>query len=305
VHGHGILCLVTRNKNKSIRVRSHDTNPGCQHPNVSQLVRKPKTGTNSTLSPVEARPLTTSPHPPYLPPSPLTSPPRPPVRPARSRTIRLLETVLSFFSIPSHSCSCLPSLYTPRRQTLLPMLLRSLSLFLSASASVLAQTQIAYDSAHNTTSIGGTWSSGSRNVTTGPVGVFRSRFFFPTDALFISLSSMQTYVQPNTRSFSFPTNTGVSFSLCVDTSLFVSLMSDTILRIDSIFYSDESTGWFEVLRYRMTGNGAYPCLPQSAASSFPLTTELTPPHVQAQAQNVSPSFLTGPMGNSLSNPMGL
>jgi len=89
------------------------------------------------------------------------------------------------------------------------MLLRSLTFFLTASASALAQT--VYDSAHNVTPITGTWSSGSMNVTTG-----------------------SSYVQPNAKTFTFPTNTGISFSF------------------------DESSMWYEVLRYRMEGNGASP-----------------------------------------------
>ena len=56
------------------------------------------------------------------------------------------------------------------------MLLRSLTFLLAASASALAQT--VYDSAHNVTPITGTWSSGSMNVTTGAVRLFRPRFFF-------------------------------------------------------------------------------------------------------------------------------
>jgi hypothetical protein len=51
------------------------------------------------------------------------------------------------------------------------MFLTSLALLIYASASALAQ-QIVYDVAHNTTPITGTWSSGSGNVTTGPVRMF-------------------------------------------------------------------------------------------------------------------------------------
>lgn len=139
------------------------------------LVRKPKTGTNSTLSPVSHTLL-----PPSLPPSPSLT-----LLPAQCASI--LHTVLSLSpnSPPnqSHNSPDLP-LY-PRRQHLYPMLLRSLALILSASASVLAQ-QIVYNSAHNVTSIQGTWSSGSRNVTTGTVGVFCFTRFFLCVALFIS-----------------------------------------------------------------------------------------------------------------------
>jgi hypothetical protein len=185
----------------------------------------------------------------------LTSPPLPPGRPVRSRTIRLLETVLSFFSIPPHSCSCLPSLYTPRRQTLLPMLLRSLSLFLSASASVLAQTQVVYDSAHNTTSIGGTWSSGSRNVTTGPVGVFKSRLYFPVTP-YSSLFNVDVRAAKH-QNLLFPYE--YRCLLFIVRRYLSVCLSNERHDIEDRFnlYSDESTGWFEVLRYRMTGNGAY------------------------------------------------
>jgi len=89
------------------------------------------------------------------------------------------------------------------------MLLRSLAFFLTASASALAQTD--FSAAHNVTAIGGTWSSGSMNVTTGP-----------------------TYVQPNSRTFTVPVNTGVSMSF------------------------DETSMWCEALRYRMYGYGPSP-----------------------------------------------
>ncbi|KAH9973928.1 chaperone for protein-folding within the ER, fungal-domain-containing protein, partial [Russula compacta] len=92
------------------------------------------------------------------------------------------------------------------------MLLRSLVFLVSASASAFAQ-QIVYDVAHNTTPIEGTWSSGSMNVTTGT-----------------------TYANPNNKTFSYPTNTGQSFT-------------------------NEATMWFEVLRFRMYSNGSYPNCP--------------------------------------------
>ncbi|KAI9448924.1 chaperone for protein-folding within the ER, fungal-domain-containing protein [Russula earlei] len=99
------------------------------------------------------------------------------------------------------------------------MLLTSFVLLLSASTSALAQT--VYDAAHNVTPITATWSSGSMNVTTG-----------------------STYVNPLNKTFSYPTNTGISFS----------------------FYED--VGWFEVLRYRIYGNDGFqrvedPCAARS------------------------------------------
>jgi len=93
------------------------------------------------------------------------------------------------------------------------MLLTSFAFLIYASAAALAQSQtpIVYNTAHNVTSISGTWSSGSGNVTTGP-----------------------TYVFPANESFSYPTNTGMSYSF------------------------DEASGWFEVFRFRMNGNGSAP-----------------------------------------------
>ncbi len=79
---------------------------------------------------------------------------------------------LLFFSAHVHkACHPNPSIYTPHSQSL-PMLLASLAVLISASASTLAQqTQIAYDSAHNVTPITGTWSSGAMNVVTGAVRI--------------------------------------------------------------------------------------------------------------------------------------
>lgn len=100
----------------------------------TQLVRKPKTGTNSTHS--------------YFRPHSLATTPLP-------------------FSPP-------PSFAFYTEYPFLSMLLSSLAFLIYASASALAQSQtpIVYDVAHNATPISGTWSSGSRNVTTGAVRMF-------------------------------------------------------------------------------------------------------------------------------------
>lgn len=113
----------------------------------TQLVRKPKTGTNSTLSrthwSILSFPLLSSPHP-------------------RRSFLSFLHTyakraLLSPPSIPLTSKS--------------PMLLTSFAFLICASASALAQ-QVVYDTAHNVTPITGTWSSGAMNVVTGPVRMF-------------------------------------------------------------------------------------------------------------------------------------
>ena len=80
----------------------------------------------------------------------------------------------------------------------IPMLLPSFAFLIYASAAALVQgqTQTVYNTAHNVTSISGTWSSGSGNVTTGPVRMFvrllwhslirgnwcRLMYFLPTKA---------------------------------------------------------------------------------------------------------------------------
>jgi len=138
------------------------------------LVRKPKTGTNSTLLPT----FTRFPHalcPPYLPsfPSSLV---------AQCAPFQLLRTSFLFFPPPvrlAKHCRRQLSLYTPSSRVY-PMLLRSLAFFLTASASALAQTD--FSAAHNVTAIGGTWSSGSMNVTTGQVRVFCALFLLALSA---------------------------------------------------------------------------------------------------------------------------
>ena len=78
---------------------------------------------------------------------------------------------LLLFSTHLHKASPY-TLYPPTHKS--PMLLTSLAFLVCASTSALAQQQpqIVYDNAHNATSITGTWSSGSMNVTTGSVRVF-------------------------------------------------------------------------------------------------------------------------------------
>ncbi len=124
-----------------------------------KLVRKPKTGTNSTTWPTLTLPLPSFPS--ASSPSALPPP-------------SILKTVLSFSLAHLAKLSRRqPFLYTPF-VTSSPMLLRSLAFLLSVSAFALAQ--IVYDSAHNVTPITGTWSSGSMNVTTGAVSIFSRAF---------------------------------------------------------------------------------------------------------------------------------
>ena len=59
--------------------------------------------------------------------------------------------------------------------------------------------------------------------------------------------------------------------------------------------------WYEVLRYRMQGNGTYSAARYIAIYPPPLN---TPSRPQVQAPNVSPLSSTGPMDNLLSIPMG-
>jgi hypothetical protein len=67
--------------------------------------------------------------------------------------------------------------------------------------------QMNLDSIHNVTSLEGTWSSGSKAVTTGDVRSNRKH----TSS--ISLIRLQTFANPINRTFTYPTNTGVAFSL--------------------------------------------------------------------------------------------
>jgi hypothetical protein len=55
--------------------------------------------------------------------------------------------------------------------------------------------------------------------------------------------------------------------------------------------------WYEVMRYRMTGNRVYHA---AYYSIFFSDTQPRPFYLQLKAQNVSPLSLTGTMGNLLS-----
>lgn len=66
-----------------------------------------------------------------------------------------------------------------------------------AASSVLAQ-DILFDSAHNATTIIGSWTSGSKDVTAG---------LRPQTGL--------GFANPAQMSFTYPTNAGVSYALCV------------------------------------------------------------------------------------------
>ncbi|KAF5346137.1 hypothetical protein D9758_009939 [Tetrapyrgos nigripes] len=94
----------------------------------------------------------------------------------------------------------------------------SLLLALASLSAIIAQEvvtvdqgeQIQFDAEHNATSLIGTWSSGSQSVQTGP-----------------------GFANPRNRSFTYPRNTGVSYSFTDD-------------------------GWYEISRYRLQANGQDP-----------------------------------------------
>lgn len=87
------------------------------------------------------------------------------------------------------------------------MLLSTLVPFFLAALPSLAQ-DIRYDSAHNATPITGTWSTGSRAVSTGPVrrSTLDQR---SADRTYVP----QGFANPANQSFIYPKNTGVSYSL--------------------------------------------------------------------------------------------
>ena len=194
------------------------------------MVRKPKTGTNSTLS------LTLwSTH--FL-FSSLSLRPRHPRRPF-------------FCLLPTFTKRALLIPLSIPPTTKSPMFLTSLAFLLGASASALAQSQIVYDSAHNVTPITGTWSSGSMNVVTGAVRMF---VHLPWHLLITGIWSSNTFSL--TTKASHTPKLQVFHLHCASASLFFFYRGPKILRNLFFFFSNEAVGWFEVLRYRMNGNGA-------------------------------------------------
>ncbi|ESK85862.1 rot1 protein [Moniliophthora roreri MCA 2997] len=104
------------------------------------------------------------------------------------------------------------------------------------SAAQTNQGPIQYDAAHNATSIVGTWSTGNKDVRTGP-----------------------DFANPSNVSFTYPANTGESYS-----------------------FSDD--GWYEISRFRMNSNasepncitavmywthGTYELLPNGSIATYP------------------------------------
>ena len=75
-------------------------------------------------------------------------------------------------------------------------------------ATPLVYSQILYDVTHNATSLVGTWSSGSKAVSTGPVSaIIQNHRNIPTHA-------SQGFANPTNMSFTYPSVTGISYSLC-------------------------------------------------------------------------------------------
>ena len=171
--------------------------------------------------------------------SPLPSSPFVPAIPASPSFV--------FYPLPqSESSLSIPP--TPKSQ----MLLTSLAFLLYASALALAQ-QIVYDSAHNVTPITGTWSSGSMNVVTGSVRMF----VFLLWHLLITGKWCSNSFLLTTRASHTPKLRAFLLH-CAFISRFV-YRKPKMLRYcfpSFFFFSNEALGWFEVLRYRMNGNGA-------------------------------------------------
>jgi hypothetical protein len=85
------------------------------------------------------------------------------------------------------------------------MIFTSLLLLLATSA----RGQTVYDAAHNVTAITGTWSSGSRNVITGPVSCVFDNSSFPDS----SCCGFKGFATPSQEGFTYPKTTGMSYSL--------------------------------------------------------------------------------------------
>lgn len=85
------------------------------------------------------------------------------------------------------------------------------SLVISVLGQDDTQGPIKYDVAHNMTSIYGTWSSGSKNVVTGPVCCIPATPTLLIDQFIFS----KGFANPANMTFVYPKTTGVSYSLCV------------------------------------------------------------------------------------------
>ena len=107
---------------------------------------------------------------------------------------------------------------------------------------------IVFDSEHNYTSITGTWSSGSKNVMTGPVSLFLKKL---GSTLFCLTSMLQGFANPLNQTFTYPSTTGIAYSLCVSSLSLDSIEAD----VTWLFSTDD--GFYEISRYRFTGNGAW------------------------------------------------
>ena len=121
---------------------------------------------------------------------------------------------------------------------------------------------IVYDSAHNVTSIVGTWSSGSQNVVTGAVSI--------SDDPPVS-HVVYTHI-PDRASHNPPTNRS-STQLQLACHIHCELIRDVERRKLRWCVYSSSDGYYEIARYRMTGNGnrlfSFLCLDRLLTSSTP------------------------------------
>ncbi|KAJ6456501.1 chaperone for protein-folding within the ER, fungal-domain-containing protein [Mycena sanguinolenta] len=104
------------------------------------------------------------------------------------------------------------------------------SLFALVLAGSLASAQD-YTADQNTTSITGTWSSGTQNVVPGSVRLASSFFFLDTSDSGWILD--QGFANPAQETFIYPKASGVGYSFTDD-------------------------GWYELARFRYTGNSSHP-----------------------------------------------
>jgi hypothetical protein len=98
------------------------------------------------------------------------------------------------------------------------------------------------------------------NVTTGAVRIF----MYLLRRLFITGKWCSNTFTLTTRASLTPTIRVFLFH-CASTFPFIILRAEDIevlFPFSFFFFSNEATGWFEVLRYRMNGNGASRASPQ-------------------------------------------
>jgi hypothetical protein len=175
-------------------------------------------------------------------------------RSAQQGTSKQRQTQHSFSSPTSSASASPPSLPLPSPHlatlaVLLPLL--SVSMFLFSLLSLFLATpafgqDIVYDQGHNVTSIVGTWASGSQNVVTGSVS--------PPDTP--QHHVVHTHI-PDRALHNPPTNRSSTHKQPAYRIHCESIRDVGRRKLRRRAYSS-SDGFYEIARYRMTGNGDRP-----------------------------------------------